>query len=191
MKAAIFVQPGRIVLDDKPIPRVGPRDALLRVTTTTICGTDVHILKGEYPVAPGLTVGHEPVGVIEELGSAVSGYEIGQRVIAGAITPCGQCHACLGGNQAQCGGKRLLGTHVHDQAMFADSLINFFGAPTSLARQFQAEDRRSFLVHFLHAAEVGRRKRHSAQEITDPLFFGFLTQSGTKSPLIADRGGTT
>ena len=109
MKAAIFVEPGRIVLEEKPIPRVGPRDALLRVTTTTICGTDVHILKGEYPVARGLTVGHEPVGVIEELGSAVSGYKVGQRVIAGAITPCGQCHACLDGNQAQCGGKAMGG----------------------------------------------------------------------------------
>lgn len=109
MKAAIFVEPGRIVLEDKPIPQVGPRDALLRVTTTTICGTDVHILKGEYPVARGLTVGHEPVGVIEDLGSAVSGYKIGQRVIAGAITPCGQCHACLGGNQSQCGGQAMGG----------------------------------------------------------------------------------
>src|SRR5690606_13203084 len=61
------------------------------------------------PVARGLTVGHEPVGVIEELGSAVSGYSVGQRVIAGAITPCGQCHSCLGGNQAQCGGKAMGG----------------------------------------------------------------------------------
>lgn len=109
MKAAVFVEPDRIVLEEKPIPKVGPRDALLRVTTTTICGTDVHILKGEYPVARGLTVGHEPVGVIEELGQAVIGYEIGQRVIAGAITPCGQCHACLDGNQAQCGGKAMGG----------------------------------------------------------------------------------
>ena len=72
MKAAIFVEPGRIVLEDKPIPKVGPLAALLRVTTTTICGTDVHILKGEYPVARGLTVGHEPVGVVEQLGSAVA-----------------------------------------------------------------------------------------------------------------------
>src|SRR5690606_866482 len=109
MNAAILVEPGRIDLEEKPFPQVGPRDALLRVTTTTICGTDVHILKGEYPVARGLTVGHEPVGVIEELGSAVSGYSVGQRVIAGAITPCGQCHSCLGGNQAQCGGKAMGG----------------------------------------------------------------------------------
>ena len=58
MKAASFVEPGRIELVDKPIPDVGPNDALMRITTTTICGTDVHILKGEYPVAKGLTVGH-------------------------------------------------------------------------------------------------------------------------------------
>lgn len=109
MKAAIFAEPGRIVLEDKPIPKPGPRDALIRVTTTTICGTDVHILKGEYPVERGLTVGHEPVGVIEALGEAVTGYEIGQRVIAGAINPCGQCHSCLDGHMAQCGGKAMGG----------------------------------------------------------------------------------
>ncbi len=103
MKAAIFVEPNRIVLDDKPVPEVGPLDALVRVTTTTICGTDVHILKGEYPVAKGLTVGHEPVGVIEKLGSSVSGYREGQRVIAGAITPSGWSNACLCGQHSQDG----------------------------------------------------------------------------------------
>ena len=103
MKAAIFVEPNRIVLDDKPIPEVGPLDALLRITTTTICGTDVHILKGEYPVARGLTIGHEPVGVIEKLGSAVTGYHEGQRVIAGAITPSGWSNACLCGQHSQDG----------------------------------------------------------------------------------------
>jgi alcohol dehydrogenase len=77
MKAAIFVEPGRIVLDEKPVPDIGPLDALIRITTTTICGTDVHILKGEYPVAKGLTIGHEPVGVIEKLGSAVEGFREG------------------------------------------------------------------------------------------------------------------
>jgi alcohol dehydrogenase len=103
MKAAIFVEPGRIVLDEKPIPDVGPRDALMRITTTTICGTDIHILKGEYPVARGLTIGHEPVGVIEKLGSAVEGYHEGQRVIAGAITPSGHSYACLCGCGSQDG----------------------------------------------------------------------------------------
>ena len=103
MKAAIFVEPGRIVLDQKPVPDVGPLDALLRVTTTTICGTDIHILKGEYPVSKGLTIGHEPVGIIEKLGSAVTGYKEGQRAIAGAITPSGYSNASLSGCHAQDG----------------------------------------------------------------------------------------
>jgi threonine dehydrogenase-like Zn-dependent dehydrogenase len=103
MQAAIFVEPGRIELADKPIPDVGPNDALVRITTTTICGTDVHILKGEYPVAKGLTVGHEPVGVIEKLGSAVQGYHEGQRVIAGAICPNFNSYAAQDGVPSQDG----------------------------------------------------------------------------------------
>lgn len=103
MKAAVFVEKGKIALREKAIPEVGPLDALIRITTTTICGTDVHILKGEYPVEKGLTVGHEPVGVIERLGSAVEGYQEGQRVIAGAITPSGHSYACLCGCGSQDG----------------------------------------------------------------------------------------
>jgi len=103
MKAAVFVAPGRIELADKPIPDVGPNDALLKITTTTICGTDVHILKGEYPVKPGLTVGHEPVGVIAKLGSAVQGYREGQRAIAGAICPSFTSYSCQDGAPSQDG----------------------------------------------------------------------------------------
>lgn len=109
MKALTFISAGKIELIEKSIPTPGPTDALIRITTTTICGTDVHILKGEYPVKSGLTIGHEPVGVIEALGSAVTGYQLGQRVIAGAITPCGQCGPCLDGTHSQCGGKPLGG----------------------------------------------------------------------------------
>ena len=113
MRAAIFAEKGRIVLEDKPIPDIGPQDALMRVTTTTICGTDIHILKGEYPVARGLTIGHEPVGVIEKLGSAVRGFREGQRVIAGAITPSGWSNACLCG----CGSQDGAGTKHGWQAI--------------------------------------------------------------------------
>jgi len=109
MKAAVFVEPGRIVLGEKPVPTVGTEEVLLKVNTTTICGTDVHILKGEYPVEPGLIVGHEPVGIIDQIGPGVAGYSVGQRVIVGAITPCGQCNSCLDGHQAQCGGKPMGG----------------------------------------------------------------------------------
>jgi threonine dehydrogenase-like Zn-dependent dehydrogenase len=146
MRAAIFVEPGRIVLDEKPVPDVGVLDALVRVTTTTICGTDVHILKGEYPVARGLTIGHEPVGVIEKLGSAVQGYREGQRVIAGAITPSGWSHACLCGSCSQdgagtahgwkaLGGWRLGNTIDGCQAEYVlvpDAMTNLAPVPDAL-----------------------------------------------------------
>ncbi|MFZ6778554.1 NAD(P)-dependent alcohol dehydrogenase [Undibacterium sp. Ji83W] len=105
MKAAVYLRPGKIAIEEKPIPAPGPGEALIKITTTTICGTDVHILKGEYPVKPGLTIGHEPVGVIAALGAGVTGYELGQRVVVGAISPCGQCYSCLDGQHSQCGGK--------------------------------------------------------------------------------------
>jgi threonine dehydrogenase-like Zn-dependent dehydrogenase len=109
MNAAVFTGPGRIILGRKPVPVAGPGEAVIKVTLTTICGTDVHILKGEYPVRDGLTIGHEPVGTIHELGPGVTGYSIGQRVVIGAITPCGQCHTCLDGHPAQCGGHAIGG----------------------------------------------------------------------------------
>jgi alcohol dehydrogenase len=102
MRAAVFVERGRIELREVPRPDPGPGQVLMKVSLTTICGTDVHILKGEYPVKPGLIVGHEPVGVVEAIGPGVTGFAAGDRVIAGAITPCGQCRACLSGDGAQC-----------------------------------------------------------------------------------------
>src|SRR5262245_11091009 len=105
MKAVIFKGKDHIVVEEvpKPVPRAG--EAVIRITTTTICGTDVHIVRGEYPVKPGLVLGHEPVGIIEELGPGLQDfYTVGQRVIVGAITPCGQCFYCLNGTHSQCGG---------------------------------------------------------------------------------------
>ena len=103
MKATVFHGPNNIRLEEVPRPKAGAGEAVIRITLTTICGTDLHILRGEYPVKPGLVIGHEPVGVIEEIGEGVSGYEIGDRVLVGAITPCGQCRACLSAQWAQCG----------------------------------------------------------------------------------------
>lgn len=103
MRAAVFEKQGSIKLREVQKPKPGVGEALIRVTLTTICGTDVHILRGEYPVRAGLIVGHEPVGVVEEVGPGVVGYERGDRVIVGAITPCGQCRACLSGAPSQCG----------------------------------------------------------------------------------------
>jgi NADPH:quinone reductase-like Zn-dependent oxidoreductase len=87
MRALVFRGPNQIAIEQVPIPKPGPGEAVIRVTLTTICGTDLHILKGEYPVRPGLVIGHEPVGVIHELGVGVTGYAVGDRVLVGAITP--------------------------------------------------------------------------------------------------------
>ncbi len=98
MRALVFHGPNQIGIEQVPIPRPGPGEAVIRVTLTTICGTDLHILKGEYPVKPGLVIGHEPVGVVHELGVGVTDYAVGERVLVGAITPCGQCNYCLSGD---------------------------------------------------------------------------------------------
>lgn len=103
MRANVFRGPNDIRVEEVPRPSAGVGEAVIRITLTTICGTDLHILRGEYPVKPGLVIGHEPVGVIEELGEGVTGYAIGDRVLVGAITPCGQCRACLSAQWAQCG----------------------------------------------------------------------------------------
>jgi 2-desacetyl-2-hydroxyethyl bacteriochlorophyllide A dehydrogenase len=103
MRANVFCGKDDFSIQEVPIPRAGPNEAVIKITLTTICGTDLHIVRGEYPVRPGLVIGHEPVGVVVELGPGVRGYEIGDRVLVGAITPCGQCRACLSGDLSQCG----------------------------------------------------------------------------------------
>jgi alcohol dehydrogenase len=105
MKAVVFYGVNDLRLEEVPRPRPKAGQAVIRITATTICGTDVHIVRGEYPVRAGLILGHEPVGVIWELGEGLEDeYAAGQRVIVGAITPCGQCFYCLNGVHAQCHG---------------------------------------------------------------------------------------
>ncbi|MBU8900300.1 alcohol dehydrogenase catalytic domain-containing protein [Corallococcus sp. M34] len=103
MRANVFHGVNRFGIEDVKTPRAGPGEAVIQMTLTTVCGTDLHIVRGEFPVKPGLVIGHEPVGVIQELGPGVTGYQVGDRVLVGAITPCGQCRACLSGQAAQCG----------------------------------------------------------------------------------------
>ena len=83
MRALVFHGTNNITLERVPIPKAGIGEAVIRITLTTICGTDVHIPKGEYPVHPGLVIGHEPVGVIHEFGEGVTGYKVGDRVLVG------------------------------------------------------------------------------------------------------------
>ncbi|HET6453938.1 MAG TPA: zinc-binding dehydrogenase [Armatimonadota bacterium] len=104
MKAAVYHGKEQISIEEVPIPKAGPGEAIVKVSLTTICGTDVHIWRNEYPVAEGRIVGHEPCGTIHELGVGVTGYNIGDRVVVGAITPCGTCTSCLNAKWSQCVG---------------------------------------------------------------------------------------
>jgi len=137
MQAAVFVAPNQLELQTRPIPEIGPLDALIRITTTTICGTDVHILKGEFPVSSGRIIGHEPVGIIEKLGSEVRGYKVGQRVIAGAISPSAYSNACLCGASAQDGEDSEHGFKVAGGFKFGNTIdgcqAEFLRVPNAMA----------------------------------------------------------
>jgi threonine dehydrogenase-like Zn-dependent dehydrogenase len=87
MRATVFHGKDQIRVEEIERPHAGVGQAVIRVTLTTICGTDLHILRGEYPVLPGLVIGHEPVGVIDELGEGVTGYEVGDRVLVERSRP--------------------------------------------------------------------------------------------------------
>ncbi len=96
MKALVYHGPGKKTWEDVPNPKIeAPSDAIVRVDTTTICGTDLHILKGDVPaVTDGRILGHEGVGTITEVGSAVKSLQVGDRVIISCVTSCGSCAYC-------------------------------------------------------------------------------------------------
>lgn len=104
MKALVYQGPGKKVWQDMPAPRIQhPTDVIVRIDTTTICGTDLHILKGDVPaVTPGRILGHEGVGTITEVGSSVTTLAVGDNVIISAIKSCGRCKFCKYGIFAHC-----------------------------------------------------------------------------------------
>jgi len=111
MKALVYGGPGRKTLEERPMPTLkDATDAVVRITKTTICGTDLHILKGDVPtVAPGTVLGHEGVGVIESVGAGVTTFKPGDRVLISCITSCGKCEFCRKGMYSHCttGGWQL------------------------------------------------------------------------------------
>lgn len=104
MKALVYHGPGKRNWEEKSKPILSnPSDAILRILKTTICGTDLHILKGDAPeVIDGLILGHEGVGVIEEVGARVSNFKVGDKVLISCITSCGICNACKKGMYSHC-----------------------------------------------------------------------------------------
>lgn len=104
MKAFVMKDIGKVGFMEKPIPEPGPDDAIIKSTAALVCTSDVHTVGGSLGVFVDRTLGHESVGTIYKLGSAVKGLEIGQRVAINAITPCFKCDNCLNGYTSQCQG---------------------------------------------------------------------------------------
>src|ERR1039458_6932585 len=104
MKALVYHGPGNRAWEDKPRPTIqDPGDAVVRITTSTICGTDLHILKGDLPsVTDGRILGHEGIGVVEQVGTGVSEFHIGDKVIISCVTACLKCDFCRKGMYSHC-----------------------------------------------------------------------------------------
>ncbi len=115
MKALVYHGPGKKALEDKPIPEIrDATDAIVKITKTTICGTDLHILKGDVPTCePGRTLGHEGVGVVHKVGPGVTGFKAGDRVLISCISSCGKCEYCRKGMYSHCTtGGWILGNKI-------------------------------------------------------------------------------
>ncbi|MEO8138226.1 MAG: zinc-dependent alcohol dehydrogenase family protein [Gemmatimonadota bacterium] len=116
MKALVYHGPGKLAFEEKPKPVLeAPTDAIVRITKTTICGTDLHILKGDVPaVTDGRILGHEGVGIIDQVGAGVSSFHAGDRVLISCISSCGKCPNCKKGMYSHCenGGGWILGNLI-------------------------------------------------------------------------------
>jgi len=115
MKALVFGGTDKRTLEDRPKPALkDPTDAVVRILKTTICGTDLHIIKGDVPSAtPGRILGHEGIGVIEEIGAGVSSFHAGDRVLISCISACGRCDSCRKGMYSHCAyGGWILGNTI-------------------------------------------------------------------------------
>lgn len=140
MKALVYRGPGNRALEDRPQPVIqSPSDAIVKITRTTICGTDLHIMKGDVPtVAEGRILGHEGVGIIEAVGSNVANFRPGDHVLISCITSCGKCGNCKKGMYSHCeqGGGWILGNTIdgtqaeYVRIPFADTSL--YGIPAGM-----------------------------------------------------------
>lgn len=116
MKALVYHGPGKKAWEDVARPElVADTDAIVRVDTTTICGTDLHILKGDVPtMTDGRVIGHEAVGTVEEVGAGVKNVRVGDRLLVSCVSACGACRFCREGRYGQCagGGGWILGNEI-------------------------------------------------------------------------------
>ena len=159
MKALVYHGPGEKDWEDVPMPTLqADTDAIVRVDATTICGTDLHILKGDVAtVTPGRVLGHEAVGTIEEVGAGVKNRKVGDRVLVSCITACGACRFCREGRYGQClgGGGWILG-HLIDGTQAEYVRVPFADTSTYAVPDGVADERVLMLADILPTGyEVG------------------------------------
>jgi alcohol dehydrogenase len=159
MKAFVYHGPGQAGWEDVAMPVLqSDTDAIVRVDTVTICGTDLHILKGDVPtVTPGRVLGHEAVGTVEQIGSGVRRVQVGDRVLVSCITSCGACRFCREGRYGQClgGGGWILG-HLVDGTQAEYVRVPFADTSTHPAPQDVRDDELVMLADILPTGyEVG------------------------------------
>ena len=156
MKAFVIKDVGEVAVVEKPIPEPKPNQAVVRTTAALVCTSDVHTVKGAIPVDPNRTLGHESVGVVHSLGSAVEGFSEGDRVAVAATTPCFKCNYCQRGFSSQCQG--MLGAYKFTAQMDGN-----------MAQYFLVEDAQANLAHIPEDLSD-----HHAVYATDMLSTGFM-----------------
>jgi alcohol dehydrogenase len=159
MEALVYHGPGERAWESVPDPVIqAPTDAVVRIDAATICGTDLHILKGDVPeVLPGTILGHEAVGTIEEVGSAVTSFTAGDRVLLSCITACGRCRFCKEAHYGLCtgGGGWILG-HLIDGVQAEYARIPFVDTSAYLVPEGLTDEQVLFLADILPTSyEVG------------------------------------
>ena len=173
MKALVYQGPGCRAWEDRTKPTIlQATDAIVRITTTTICGTDLHILKGDLPtVTSGRILGHEGVGIIEELGTSVLSFHKGDKVLISCITSCGRCNFCRKGMYSQCRtGGWILGNRIDGtQAEY----VRIPYADTSLyALLPEADDEAATDRRAVHGLSVLRQPSADGLSLEDRLLLG-------------------
>src|SRR5690242_21288499 len=159
MKALVYHGPGKRAWEEVPDPViVEPTDAIVRIDVATICGTDLHILKGDVPeVTPGTILGHEAVGTVVEVGSAVTNIQPGDRVLISCITSCGRCRFCKEGHYGLCtGGGGWIFGHLIDGLQAEYARVPFADTSVYKVPEGLTDDQVLFLADIMPTAyEVG------------------------------------
>jgi threonine dehydrogenase-like Zn-dependent dehydrogenase len=122
MAAAVYQSPGVITVEDRPVPRPGPDQVVVQVHNCGICGSDIHQLRDGWGFKPGAVAGHEWTGSIAAVGSDVTGWSVGERVVGGSSPKCGMCRRCLEGKPSQCE-RRHSAITDHSDGAFAEYIL--------------------------------------------------------------------